>query len=201
MIEAMAPPEGEHNGKANTEELSSAGRLADSKSLSTSMILETQPVKTGAAFKRGASRQDYQTPKVFLEAAERRYGKLVIDLAATPENSVAPIFFGEEINSLAQPWNVEKARGWMWLNPPFDTIGPWAAKCAQESKLGARILFLVPNSTGSNWFRDFVFNKCLVLFLNGRLSFDGKNPYPKDLVLCVYDASKPPGFEVWDWRH
>ena len=58
--------------------------------------------------------------------------------------------------------------------------------------------FLVPAAVGSNWFRDYVDGKALVLLLNGRLSFDGAGPYPKDCILCLYGIE--PGYEVWSWR-
>lgn len=87
----------------------------------------------------------------------------------------------------------------MWLNPPYSNIGPWAKKCAEESALGARILFLVPASVGSNWFRDFVFKKSLVLFLNDRIKFVGAEyVYPKDCIIAAYGFGEP-GFEMWGW--
>jgi hypothetical protein len=43
-----------------------------------------------------------------------------------------------------------------------------------------------------------VHKKALVLALSGRLSFDGKAPYPKDLMLVEYNRAD--GFDVWDLR-
>lgn len=37
-----------------------------------------------------------------------------------------------------------------------------------------------------------------IVFPRPRLSFDGKNPYPKDLGLIVY--GEKPGYETWRWR-
>ena len=62
----------------------------------------------------------------------------------------------------------------------------------------SRIYFLVPAAVGSNWFRGYVHKKALVLFLNGRLSFDGKAPYPKDCLLAVYGVKA--GYDVWKWK-
>jgi hypothetical protein len=61
-----------------------------------------------------------------------------------------------------------------------------------------RIFFLVPAGVGANWFARHVDKKALVLFLNGRLSFDGIAPYPKDCILACYGLK--PGYEVWPWR-
>ena len=156
-------------------------------------------MKTGASFSRGTSRQDYQTPVDFLVAVGKRFGPLSVDLAARFDNTVAPQFIGPELDSLTEQWH--KRKGLLWLNPPFDKISPWACKCANESKLGARILFLVPASVGSNWFAEHVHNHAHVLLLNGRLSFDGVAPFPKDCILACYGFHDlKPGYDVWRWK-
>jgi phage N-6-adenine-methyltransferase len=163
-------------------------------------------VTTGAAFARGASKQDYATPKELIGAVTRRFGLIDFDLAATGDNAVASRFFGpatdhyrkcEGVDSLAQDWN--RLQGRLWLNPPFDRIEPWAAKCAACDIDGTSIFFLVPASVGSEWFAKYVDGKARVYFLRPRLSFDGKNPYPKDCLLAVYSDSDP-GYECWRWR-
>jgi phage N-6-adenine-methyltransferase len=169
--------------------------------------------KTGASFARGSSKQDYSTPVVFLAAVRERFGinRFAFDLAATVENARCEHFFGDPdrshvsircdaLDALAQDWR--QLRGDLWLNPPFDRIAPWAAKCAISTIWSfippRRIFFLVPAAVGANWWRDSVHEKALVLFLNGRLSFDGKNAYPKDCALCCYGFE--PGYECWNWR-
>jgi phage N-6-adenine-methyltransferase len=152
--------------------------------------------RTMPAQKPGRSKQDYETPRVFLDAVERRYGPMAFDLAARADNAKAPNFITPERNSLLASWG-ELGSGNRWLNPPFGAIANWAAKCAREHSSDRRIFFLVPASIGANWFAESVHEKALVIALQGRLSFDGKNPFPKDCMLCVY--GEPPGFEVWRW--
>ncbi len=155
--------------------------------------------KTGASFSRGSSRQDYATPADFLAAVVARFGPLYFDLAASDDNAKAKHYFTIRDNSLVQEWH--KLPGLLWLNPPFDHIMPWACKCAEEAALGARILFLVPASVGSNWFNEFVHRKALVLALNGRLCFDPAHPtwgYPKDCILAGYGFGV--GFDTWTWK-
>lgn len=175
--------------------------------------------RTGASFARGSSKQDYATPWDFIDAVEKRAGQPIsLDLAAHADNArVRNDFAGHWIGpgskiaedslasdlrwaALASPPGLRKHRENFWLNPPFDTIGPWAQKCA-ESKIDlvrARILFLVPASVGSEWWALYVHMKSRVIFPRPRLSFDGKNPYPKDCALCVY--GDVPGYECWRWR-
>ncbi len=146
------------------------------------------------AQKPGKSKQDYATPPEFIEAVKRclEIAAFTIDLAADETNTKAAEYYTEAQDSLTQEWTFW---GWAWLNPPFADISPWAKKCAESS---ARIAFLVPAAVGSNWFRDYVDGKARVLLLNGRISFDGVGPYPKDCILCLYGAE--PGYEVWNWR-
>lgn len=158
---------------------------------------------TAAAFNRGKSKQDYQTPPDFMEAVRRRFGELDIDLAASSENKQANVYITEEIDSLSltQHWPTGLQ---CWLNPPFSRIEPWARKCADS--LSSRVLMLVPAAVGSNWFRDYVFHSgaAEVYFLNGRLKFVGaKDPYPKDLLLAQYIPDYRPfsaRVSTWKWR-
>lgn len=159
--------------------------------------------------KPGRSKQDYGTPPDFIQAVERRFGALAVDLAARQDNKKAPRCVTPEDDSLSVNWGIIFGRLNCWLNPPFADIEPWAAKCAHHAPMfaerGGRILFLVPASVGANWYADHVHNKALVLGLQGRLCFDGKDPYPKDCILAVFGRGEPGfenrvGFDVWRWR-
>lgn len=65
---------------------------------------------------------------------------------------------------------------------------------------GASIALLVPASVGSYWFSNHVYPHALVLAFRPRLSFDGKHPFPKDLILCLYSPEIEPGFQPWRWK-
>lgn len=159
--------------------------------------------------KPGRSRQTYATPQNFLDAACTYLSipSFVFDFAAEPHTAVAAHYWTAETNSLAQPveqWAAWLAHlnGWGWLNPPFDKITPWAARCAEVKSYGERVAFLVPASVGANWHRDWVDGTARVLLLNGRLQFDPAVPdlYPKDCMLCLYAPGIDPGYEVWTWK-
>lgn len=149
--------------------------------------------------KPGQSRQDYATPARFISAVKTRLGidDFAVDLAADRWNAKAAMYLTKEQDSLGVDWRELLALGdrWMWLNPPFANIDPWAEKCAGARPL--KIAFLAPAGS-PNWFRDHVDGKAFVLMLNGRLSFDGVGPYPKDCILALYGVA--PGYEVWDWQ-
>jgi phage N-6-adenine-methyltransferase len=148
--------------------------------------------------KPGKSEQDVSTPDNFIEAFVKRFGIITWDLAADSSNSKGLSHFDKEHDSLSQNWST--LPGNLWLNPPYEKIGPWAAKCAMESREGAKIFMLVPASVGSNWYLDYVHRHAYVLALNPRLKFVGhKTAYPKDLILCCYQNHLS-GFNVWRWK-
>lgn len=156
-------------------------------------------MKTGASFNRATSKQDYATPDDFLKAVRARFGRLSFDLAAHKGNYVEPKYFDLAADSLKQDWS--ELTGLLWLNPPFSDIAPWAEKCAIESTKGARILFLVPASVGSNWFAKWVLPFSKVYFLNGRLTFKGAaDGYPKDCLLADFGADGKGQCDVWRWK-
>lgn len=151
--------------------------------------------------KPGRSIQDYATPKDFIAKVEQRYGQITFDLAAHQGNKVCPRYFGPGSPLAEDAFEVNWAElpGLLWLNPPYADIGRWAYKAKNSAGAGARIAMLVPASVGANWFWDSVERYARVYCLSPRLSFDGKNPYPKDLILAVYDCF-PNDIVRWRWN-
>lgn len=157
-----------------------------------------EPKKSGASFSRGSSKQVYSTPREFITAVKKHFGVKAFDhdLAASQENTQARSFFDEKTDAFSKDWT--RLKGNLWLNPPFGKIEPWVERCAGAGAAERRIFLLAPAAVGANWFARHVHGKARIYFINGRLSFDGMHPYPKDVVLAVY--GKAPGYEVWDWR-
>lgn len=155
----------------------------------------------------------YRTPGNFMAVVRREFS-ISFDLAACADNAQALDFYTKEANSLTRSWKLDL--GWLWLNPPYSNIEPWARRCWEESQDGARILFLAPASVGADWYADWVHEKAEVRYLRGRLAFEftypldykdpakagkpNKDPYPKDLMLVVYDRDRDPYAFPWDWR-
>lgn len=159
---------------------------------------------TGPTINRHRSKQDFETPQILIEAIEARYGKLFCDLAGTEENKKAPQVITPQQDSFSKPWSLIGLMGnrfhpLLFLNPEFGDIAPWAEKCALESAQGARILFLVPASVDSNWWKNYVHGKAWVDFLSPRVSFDNKNPFPKPMSICAYGICGI-GYGPWRWK-
>lgn len=162
--------------------------------------------------KPGKSRQDYETPQVFIDAVEARFGALTHDLAANATNTkVKGAWYGPGSpfaeDALAQDWTM--LRGNLWLNCEFRDIDPWAAKSGaslavvlrdlrRRDRHDWRLFLLTPASIGTEWFGDHVHRKALVLGLCPRITFVGETAaYPKDLSLSVF--GERPGMDVWRW--
>lgn len=163
-------------------------------------VVRTMPLQ-----KPGKSKQDYGTPADFFMALSKRFGIPDVDLAATDDNTLCRHWITPEQNSLADAcdWDafVDAGSKLAFLNPPFGEILPWAKKCAETSER-LPILFLIPASVGSNWWARYV-HQCasLILFTRPRLSFDGKNPYPKDCALIGFRVSHAgPRYDCWNWK-
>ncbi len=150
----------------------------------------------------------YATSMEFVRAVHRLW-PLGFDLAANIENNVCrrlgfggwpDYFYSENDDAIKQDWHkLPNHFSWLWLNPPFAHIEPWAKKCAEESVKGARILLLVPQGS-QDWNAKWCQGRALELRLQGRLKFEGeKDLYPKDLSLFVFGAGIV-GTGFWDWR-
>lgn len=165
--------------------------------------------RTGPTVRRGKSKQDYGTPWEFIHAVEGRFGPIVWDLAAHAGNAKSSNFYTKEDDTLVQPWAERHPAGNLWLNPEFGNIEPYAAKCAAERARRVGFIFLLtPASVGTDWFKDHVHGKAVVLGLSPRLQFEGTKPnpetgridgYPKDLMLSVFGYGLH-GFDTWRWK-
>lgn len=162
--------------------------------------------------------QSWGTPPAFIDAFERRHGPIVFDLAASPHNAVSRYFFTEVEDALKQDWAYlyeEIARRdvveWLWLNPPFADMTPWAEKCAEEGRKGARIAMLSKVSI-ARWFVDHVVPNARTYLLSPRVKYVpapgqeiGPNGKPRtgadfDSMLSLFGPATRGSIEVWPWK-
>lgn len=164
-------------------------------------IIPVTKTRKMPAQKPHRSEQKVGTPWEFIEACEKRFGKIVLDIATTPKLAKADRFFTPEDDAFTKKWYGHGGVG--YLNPEFGNIRPWAERMAKITpklvERGELNLLLVPASVGSHWFADHVWDKALVLCMRPRLKFIGHTThFPKDLILCVY--GEEPGIELWEWN-
>jgi len=108
------------------------------------------------------------------------------------------------LDGLVQDWVslTKRYGGFLWLNPPFNDIDPWAEKWRLQATMGANGLFLVPAAVGANWYREHIWGRGDSYFLNGRLAFMGKGQplYNKDCMLIHFHPAMSGECFVWDWK-
>lgn len=94
--------------------------------------------------------QNTETPVKFVREIERVLKiEFTHDMAADRLNSKAPIWYGEEVDSLDKPWPIG-SDVWCFLNPPFAEITKWCLKCEEQAKRGVKIVSIWPLSSDLN---------------------------------------------------
>jgi len=126
---------------------------------------------------------EWSTPPEFYNKLNKIF-RFTLDPCATAENAKCKKYFTKEQNGLAQSWKGER----VFMNPPYgDEIGKWMKKAYEERILA---VCLVPARTDTAWFHDYCFRANYLVFLRGRLKFEGAKtsaPFPSCLVI-FYDT-------------
>lgn len=113
---------------------------------------------------------DWHTPPEIVEGMAREFGPFTLDPCCRPHTAKAPTFYTKNEDGLTQPWH-----GRVWLNPPYSDPGPWLKKAIEETTSGRAqlVVALVPASTDTRWFHDYVLGRAEVRFRKGRIKFHG----------------------------
>lgn len=88
-------------------------------------------------------------------------------------------------NGLLYSWTHEIC----FVNPPYSrgNIDKWVKKCYEESLLGTVVVALLPVSTSSAWFHDWVLGKAEIRFIRGRIQFVGApQSAPFSSLIAIY---------------
>lgn len=95
--------------------------------------------------------------------------------------------YAEEQDGLAHSWDVPRANGLVYVNPPYGKPLPmWADKVQAERSDARNIVVLVPARTDTRWWRTMTDRARYVIFLAGRLRFLGAPapaPFPSALIV------------------
>lgn len=76
----------------------------------------------------------------------------------------------------------------MFCNPPYSEIGSWVEKCYREgSKDNTLVVLLIPSRTDTRYFHNFIYQRCELRFVKGRLKFgDGKSSAPFPSMIAIF---------------
>lgn len=126
----------------------------------------------------------WETPdKVFAELnAEFNF---TLDPCCETHTAKCRKFYTPKEDGLSQSWIDER----VFVNPPYSrgNIDLWMQKCMEQRHLAIVIVALIPVSTSSAWFHDFVLPCAKIRFVRGRIKFRGA-PYtaPFSSMIAIY---------------
>jgi phage N-6-adenine-methyltransferase len=125
---------------------------------------------------RTADTNDRRTPRWFFSACAARFGRFDLDVAASAENALCPIWLDASTDGLRAEWAPLGGRlRQAWCNPPYGppgTIERWIAKARQErDDHRIRTLLLLPADTSTRWYHDVAKTE-LTELVPFRLAFD-----------------------------
>lgn len=95
-----------------------------------------------------------------------------LDPCCTIGTAKCPMFFTPDEDGLKQDWSGHR----VFVNPPYSrgNIDKWMQKCVEESKKENTIVVaLIPASTSSEWFHEYIIGNAEIRFVKGRINFVG----------------------------
>lgn len=137
---------------------------------------------------------DRPTPRDLFESFNAEFD-FRVDACASSHNAKLPYYFDERLDGLKQDWAAWRR---VWCNPPYGAAIPiWISKAIEEAKRGCTSVLLVPASTSTAWFRELVWNRCELRFIDGKIKFVGcKNVAPFHSMLLVYGPNVKPCIRI-----
>jgi len=108
------------------------------------------------------------TPQDFFDILNKEFN-FTLDPCCTQKSAKCSKFYTAEQDGLMQDWR----RNNVFVNPPYGRqIGSWVKKCFEEGqKENTTIVLLIPSRTDTQYFHDYILDKCEIRFIKGRLTF------------------------------
>jgi len=171
-----------------------------------------------------ADKDEARTPGVLFRKLDERY-HLLIDAAATSENSLCPYYLEDSLNvgwaeAIEEVEIHHEQPAAIWCNAPYShpNIERFVTKAAYETQNGATVVMLLPADTGTRTFRHYIMGRnddgtknnhgaSEVIFLYPRVTFnnpDGtsmKGTARNASMIVVFEGEdKEPKFSVMRWN-
>lgn len=131
--------------------------------------------------------EEWGTPQALFDELDKQF-HFTLDPCSTDENAKCEKHYTKEQDGLLQDWGNET----VFCNPPYGKdIWKWCKKCYEHSVAGGVAVILIHARTDTRWFHDWVYHKAELLFIKGRLRFNGNKynaPFPS--MIAIY---KPGG--------
>ncbi len=166
-------------------------------------------------------KRKYGTPQNFFDRLNNVFGPFTLDPCAEKSTAKCSLFFTEEDDGLSLDWGEHT----VFMNPPFgrhelackvsckkkrckerghhidkDIAGTedWVSKAWTASLSGATVVGIVPASTGTKWFHDYVMRAEKLIIIEGRVSYMYKGETTGspdfDTIVAVWTPEGNDGF-------
>jgi site-specific DNA-methyltransferase (adenine-specific) len=130
-------------------------------------------------------RDQWETPPEIFDPLNDEFS-FTLDPCATPDNAKSKKFFTRFDNGLLYDWSGET----VFVNPPYSgrNLAVWVEKCYRESlRSNTKVIGLLPVSTSSAWFHDYIYGKAEIRFIRGRIRFVGaKHTAPFSSMIVIF---------------
>lgn len=140
------------------------------------------------------SKDDWATPQYFYDLLNREF-HFTLDPCASDENHKCPKYYTIAQNGLEQSWEGET----VFVNPPFNQKDEWIGKCWKETKdLTKRpttIVLLIPSTTDTKAWHQYVMEAHEIRFCKGRVNFTGTTTgatFPLSVIVFINKGSMGP---------
>lgn len=114
---------------------------------------------------------EWATPKAFFDKIAEDF-EFTLDVCALPQTTKVARYFTPEDDGLSQSW----ANQVVWMNPPYgrgQNVYAWVQKAYLSARdEGAICVCLLPVSSDTRWFHDFVKNADEIIFVKDRIWFE-----------------------------
>lgn len=115
------------------------------------------------------SKDLWETPDPLYVKLDLEFG-FTLDPCCLIDSAKCKLFYTPAENGLIQSWAGQK----VFMNPPYSrrNIDVWVKKMTSEDNALIRVA-LLPVSTSSDWYQNYISGKHEVRFINKRLRFKG----------------------------
>ena len=151
--------------------------------MSRALAVAADPAPSRGYMPRSKANDWRTPPEVIALVRTLWHGRIDLDPCASsdPAHHFAAHNLTVEDDGLEEAWE-----GCAYVNPPFDALDAWAARCAEQGAVrGNEVVLLLPARTDTRYWHEYVTRARAVCFLRGRLRFVGATascPFPTALA-------------------
>ena len=117
-----------------------------------------------------SNKDDWETPQQLFDKLNLVYN-FTLDPCATNENAKCKKYYTREDNGLSKDWKGEV----VFMNPPYGREISKFVKKAYDEWLNndCTTVAWLPARTDTKWFHDYIYQFAEIIFIKGRLKFEG----------------------------